>query len=285
LTLVRRTLREECAVRAGEHVLVAVSGGGDSTALLHALSRLAPALDLHVSAHAVDHGLRAEAPGEIEQVRELAARLGVPFTISRVRVAHGNLQAEARKARYAALRNAMREMGAHYVATAHHADDRAETVLLRLLRGAGPRGLAVLPARSGFLLRPMMRARKTAVRAHLERHGLLHASDPSNQDPRFLRTRVRRELLPLLESLEPAVVDHLNMLADALASGPPPEIVDANGEAVQLGRAQIATLRRAHAQRKGRFQIRLSGGRELTIDGKTGSYTVVEPARGNTDRD
>ncbi|HEY6561234.1 MAG TPA: tRNA lysidine(34) synthetase TilS [Polyangiaceae bacterium] len=286
LTLVRRTLKEECGVRPGEHILLAVSGGSDSTALLHALARLAPRLELRVSAHAVNHGLRPEAAREIEQAQALATRLGVPFAATRVHVElEGNLQAQARKARYAALRRAMLETGADYVATAHHADDRGETVLMRLLRGAGPRGLCVLPARSGFLLRPMMRVRKTAVQAHLTRHHLTFARDPSNEDSRFLRTRVRRELLPLLESMAPAIVDHLNMLADALASGPPPTIVDGNGKAVSLGRAQIAALRRASAQRAGLCRIRLSGGRELTIDAKTGSYAVVGPASERNEAD
>ncbi len=286
LTLVRRTLTEECGVRAGEHILLAVSGGSDSTALLHALARLAPKLGLRVSAHAVDHGLRPEAAREIEGVRELALRTGVPFSCSRVHVERtGNLQAQARKARYAALREAMRAGGADYVATAHHADDRAETVLLRLLRGAGPRGLSVLPARSGFLLRPMMRVRKTAVLAHLARHQLVHATDPSNEDARFLRTRVRLELLPLLESMAPAIVDHLTTLADALASGPPPTIIDADGKVVSLGRAQIAALRRASARRSGLSRIRVAGGRELTIDANTGSYAVVGPAPERTEPD
>ncbi|HMJ09823.1 MAG TPA: tRNA lysidine(34) synthetase TilS [Polyangiaceae bacterium] len=279
LTLVRRTLQEECGVTRGEHILVAVSGGSDSTALLHALARLSASLGFRLTAHAVDHGLRQEAAREIEGARALAERLDVPFGATRVQVGSGgNLQAEARKARYAALRRAMLEVGAHYVATAHQAEDRAETVLMRLLRGAGPRGLSVLSPRTGFLLRPLIRVRKSAVEAHLERHGLEHASDPTNRDPRFLRTRVRGELLPLLESMAPAVVDHLNMLADALASGPPPTIIDANGNPVPLGRAQIAALRRANAKRSSRCRIRLSGGRELTIDAKTGSYRVVGPA-------
>jgi tRNA(Ile)-lysidine synthase len=168
LTLVRRSLREECNVEPGERVLVAVSGGSDSTALLHVLARLAPEFGIFVSAHGVDHGLRAEAAQELDGVEALAERLSVPFTRSKVELqSSGNLQARARKARYLALNEARAEANATYVATAHHAEDRAETVLMRLLRGAGPRGLAVLAARSGSLLRPMIRARKAAVLAHL----------------------------------------------------------------------------------------------------------------------
>jgi tRNA(Ile)-lysidine synthase len=275
LTLVRRTLREECAVQPGDHILIAVSGGGDSIALLHALARIGPALGIRLSAHAVDHGLREEAAGELDLAEGVAERCAVPFSRCTVQLkAGGNLQHRARQARYAALREAQAALGAHYIATAHHADDRAETVLMRLLRGAGPPGLAVLPARSGALLRPMIRARKHAVTAHLSRHKLPYALDPSNSDPRFFRTRVRRELMPVLESLAPAVVEHVNALADALVAGPPPVVVDGEGHSVPLGRAQLAALRRAVARNTRRTRIWLPGGRELTIDAKTGTYAV-----------
>jgi tRNA(Ile)-lysidine synthase len=277
LTLVRRTLREEVRVERGDHLLVAVSGGGDSIALLHALARLAPKLGLRLSAHGVDHGLREEAALELDLAESLAARLGVEFSRSQVELGdRGNLQARARAARYAALRAAKAAAGARYVATAHHADDRAETVLMRLLRGAGPRGLAVLPPRAADLIRPMIRVRKPAVLAHLERHCLAYASDPSNGDSRFLRTRVRGELLPLLESMEPAVVEHLNALADGLAAGPPPAVLDAQGTPVQLGRAQVSALRRAAAHNLRGAQVSVAGGRTITIDAKTGSYAVHE---------
>lgn len=275
LTLVRRSLREECNVERGARVLVAVSGGGDSTALLHALARLAPELGIFVSAHAVDHGLRPEAAAELDLAESLAERLNVPFSRSKVTLeAGGNLQARARKARYRALHEARAAASATYIATAHHADDRAETLLMRMLRGAGPRGLAVLPPRSGILLRPLIRVRKATIALHLERHGLQFASDPSNENERFLRVRVRTELLPLLESMNPAVVEHLNALADALAAGPPPCVLDAQGKPVFLGRDQVRALRRASARNLRHARIWLAGGQELTIDEKTGGYRL-----------
>src|SRR5688572_20374575 len=147
VTLVRRTLREECGPLAQRSVLAAVSGGGDSQAMLSVLARLAPELGFRLAAHGVDHGLRSEAAAELDVAEALATKLGGPFSRTRLQLERGsNLQARAREARYAALRDVARSSEA-LIATAHHATDRAETVLLRLLRGAGPRGLAVLAPR------------------------------------------------------------------------------------------------------------------------------------------
>ncbi|HEX6277664.1 MAG TPA: tRNA lysidine(34) synthetase TilS, partial [Polyangiaceae bacterium] len=188
ITLTTRTLREECDIARGTRVLVAVSGGPDSMALLDVLARVAPKLGFELTAHGVDHGLRPEAAAELDVAEGHATRLGVPFARTRVRVAPGgNLQARARDARYAALETAQRVTGAELLATAHHAGDRAETVLLRLLRGSGPRGLGVLAPRAERRIRPLIRARRADVVLHLERHGVPFADDPSNRDRRHLR--------------------------------------------------------------------------------------------------
>jgi tRNA(Ile)-lysidine synthase len=187
-------------------------------ALLHVLARLRGRLGHDLVAHGVDHGLRAEAAVELDLAEDLARALGVPMSRTCVRVAPGgNLQARARDARYGALRAAAHRTGANVLATGHHADDRAETMILRLLRGSGPRGLAVLPPRAGDLVRPLIRAQRRDIEAHLARHAIAHASDPSNANPRFLRVRVRSEVLPLLVRLSPAIVTHLCALADQLA--------------------------------------------------------------------
>ena len=225
LTLAKRALTGEAKLDRGAVLLAAVSGGPDSMALLHVLSSLAPKLGIVVRAHGVDHGLRREAKRELDAAASFAEHLGVTFGRTRLKVAPGgNLQARARAARYEARAAAAHACGAGTIATAHHADDRAETVLLRLMRGAGPRGLAVLPPRAPLgegpgleLLRPLIRARRADIRAHVERHAIPFATDPSNEDPRFLRVRVRRELLPLLEELAPGIVGHLVALADQLA--------------------------------------------------------------------
>ena len=224
LTLARRALSGEARVAPNGSVIAAISGGPDSMALLHVLALLGPKLGIAVHAHGVDHGLRPEAALELDVAEAFAKRIGVPFDRTVLRLSRGgNMQARARDARYEALAVAAGVRGARTIATAHHADDRAETVLLRLLRGAGPRGLAVLPARAPLdaeveLLRPLLRARRTDVLAHLERHAIPFATDPSNDSSRFLRTRVRREVLPLLETLSPGIVSHLVALADQLAA-------------------------------------------------------------------
>lgn len=280
ITITRRTLREECGVGRGSRLLAAVSGGSDSTALLHVLARLRRGLGFELVAHGVDHGLRPEAAAELDLVGQLARRLDVAFSRSSVTLEPGgNLQARARAARYAALEAARERTGAELIATAHHADDRAETVLLRLLRGSSPRGLAVLPPRAGRLIRPLIRARKADVIAHLTRHELEFARDPSNEDRRFLRVRVRTELLPLMEQLSPAIVEHLNALADELGAGPLPPLVDESGTEILLTGAQRRQLRRAQKFRQKDARIRLSGAKELRLDPQT-----LEPVLGRQSR-
>jgi len=220
ITLVRGTLRRECGVAPGDRVLVAVSGGVDSTALLHVLARLRTPLCFSLTAYGVDHGLRPEARKELQAAAKLAASLDVTWDETRVALAPGgNLQARARALRWEALEKARVATKAQFVATAHHADDRAETLMMRLLRGTGPDGLAVLGPREGTRIRPMIRATRTDVDAHVARHRLVVAHDPSNRDPRFLRTRVRAELMPLLLELNPGAVRHLCAVADAMSGG------------------------------------------------------------------
>jgi tRNA(Ile)-lysidine synthase len=235
-------------------------------ALMHALSRHAHRFGLSLAAHGVDHGLRAEAPAELDLAQALAQQLEIPFSRERVHVpAGGNLQAQARAARRASLERAAQAAGAAAIATAHHADDRAETVLMRLMRGAGPRGLAALPPRCDLWIRPLLRARRADIQAHLARHGLVFASDPSNDDPRFLRVRVRFELLPLLERLSPQIVLHLCALSDALL----PEARASEPFLSSLSRAQRLQLERAMRLAQMTAGVRLSAGRELRLDPAT----------------
>jgi tRNA(Ile)-lysidine synthase len=269
LTLAARTLREECGVQRGARVLLGLSGGGDSMALLHVLALLAKKQGFSLRAHGVDHGLRAEARSELDCAEARCAELGVAFSRTELLVQQGgNLQARAREARREALTAALEPGVGELIATAHHADDRAETVLIRLLRGAGPRGLAVLPARSGVWIRPLCRARKADVLLHLERHGLVFAEDPSNENRRFLRTRVRRELMPLLEQLSPQITGHLCALADALEQDAPTqhELLDERGVALALNRAQRGLVGRALALGQRSARVSLPGGRELRLD-------------------
>jgi tRNA(Ile)-lysidine synthase len=198
-------------------VLVALSGGADSTALLGVLAdlrsegRLTEVVALHV-----DHGLRAGSASDADACAEVCERLGVELRRATVTVQAGNVQAAARKARYAALRSEARNSGATLVATGHTRDDQAETVLLRLLRGAGARGLSGIPPRRGILVRPLIDRSRAEVLAYLEERGLPHLEDPTNATPRFLRNRVRAEVLPVLRALAPQVDRAIARAADLL---------------------------------------------------------------------
>jgi tRNA(Ile)-lysidine synthase len=271
LTLTRALLRDARLVEPGSRVLVAVSGGPDSMALLHVLARLRASLDFTVVAHGVDHGLREAAAAELDLAADFARANDVPFARTVVSVARGgNLQARARDARYAGLREAATAARCDRIATAHHMNDRAETLLMRLLRGAGPRGLAVLPPRAGDLVRPLLRADRDAIDAHIRRHAVPFAVDPSNRDPRFLRTRVRHELLPLLTELSPKIVEHLCALADQLeGSGAADPLADAG-----LPRATRVALAALVARRSTRGQVALPAGLVATYDRTQGQMRV-----------
>jgi len=192
-------------LRGGEGVLVAVSGGPDSVALLDVLCSLRASLALALSVAHVHHGLRPEADAEAEAVERLCARLGVacrvePVTVRRAPPWDG-LEAESRRARHAALARAAAAVGAARIATGHTADDQAETVLMRLLQGAGPRGLGGIAPVRGALISPLIETRRADVVAHLDARGLTAAEDASNRDPRFLRSRIRHDLLPFMVEL------------------------------------------------------------------------------------
>lgn len=214
---VRRTLRDRALVPAGARVLVACSGGPDSAALLFALKALAAEQALTLEVASVDHGLRPGARLDVEIARAHAARAEVPFHALRVEVARsgGSLQAAARAARYAALLELAARLGAARIAVGHTRDDQAETVLHRVLRGAGLVGLAaVRPLRADGVVRPLIDCRRADVHAYAAEQGVPIAEDPSNRDPAFTRARLRGELVPALVREEPEALAHLAALAD-----------------------------------------------------------------------
>ena len=176
---------------------LAVSGGPDSVALL---LLAAAALPGRVEAASVDHGLRPESAREAADVEALCARLGVPHATLRVAVASGNVQSEARTARYAALARWMAERGLAALATGHQADDQAETLLMRLNRASGVAGLAgarargPVPGAQALLLRPVLGWRRAELAEVVAAAGISPAQDPSNADDRFDRVRIRKAI-------------------------------------------------------------------------------------------
>ncbi|HEV2869961.1 MAG TPA: tRNA lysidine(34) synthetase TilS [Actinomycetota bacterium] len=208
---------------AGDGVAVAVSGGADSLALLHALRALSGPRDWRLAVVTVDHGLRPGSAADAAFVADHAKALGLPVRVCTLGPAdlephrHAGPEGAARAARYAALWPATDDLGCSWLATGHTLDDQAETVLLQLLRGAGPDGLAGMAVRSGRLLRPLLRARRAETRACCAAIGLAWREDPTNAGDGPLRNRVRQQLLPLLEELRPGATQTLARTA-ALAA-------------------------------------------------------------------
>ncbi len=176
---------------------LAVSGGPDSLALLLLAHEAMPG---RVAVASVDHGLRPEAAGEVALVERIAAERGIPFTPIKVTLAPGNVPARAREARYAALAGWAAGDGLRAVATAHHADDQAETLLMRLNRGSGLAGLAGVRARTVIegsevtLLRPLLGWRKAELESLVAAAGITPAQDPTNTNPDFDRARLRARM-------------------------------------------------------------------------------------------
>ena len=197
-------------------VLVAVSGGPDSTALLVALHE---ARNEVVAAH-YDHALRDGSDRVAGQVAELCGRLGVGLIAERRAgaLARGSLQAAARALRYEFLDRARMEAGADVVALAHTADDLVEGAVLHLLRGCGLAGFRGMPDRRAHYVRPWLAAWRSEIEGFLRERGIEAYEDPANRDPRFARVRVRRDLLPALERDRPGLVRRLHSAAVAVSA-------------------------------------------------------------------
>jgi tRNA(Ile)-lysidine synthase len=214
---VRRFLRRHDLIRPDSRVMAAVSGGSDSTALVHILHELDRAGELRLAGvlH-FNHQLRASAGRDARFVAKLAASLGIPAVVdgedvaARARRERRSVEVAARAARYGFFERARIAAGADLVALGHTRDDQAETVLLRLVRGAGPRGMAGMYPRIGRYVRPLLDCRRTDLRAWLAARGLAFVEDETNADVTIARNRVRVELLPLLAArFNPSIVEVL----------------------------------------------------------------------------
>jgi hypoxanthine phosphoribosyltransferase len=225
-----RRIRDAGLLAQGDAVVVAVSGGPDSVALLHVLFALSQRREWGwrlIAAH-VNHGFRgAESDEEAAYVERLAAQLGLPFELIRLDMpaelaATGeNAQAASRARRYEFLHEAAAKHGAGKIALAHHADDQAETVLMRVLRGTGLSGLAGIPERRREkkveLIRPFLRIYKSEIMEYCYSHNLLFYRDSSNDSLKYARNRIRLEAMPLLLGYNPQLPEALNRLAATAA--------------------------------------------------------------------
>ncbi|MCS7172089.1 MAG: tRNA lysidine(34) synthetase TilS [Armatimonadetes bacterium] len=219
---IQRAVSECRLFSPGARILVACSGGADSTALLHILRRFPESWGLQLAVGHVHHGLRPEADEDAAFVQRLCAELGVPFYLERLtglRAQDANLAARAREARYQALGRMAAAAGARVVATGHTLDDQAETVLLRLVRGTGVAGLGGIPPRRPLqpgveVVRPLLWARREELRAFLSSLGSPWREDPTNADLTRQRNRIRHLVLPLLERENPRIREALAHLAE-----------------------------------------------------------------------
>lgn len=215
-----RTVRSRNLFQPGQHVLVAVSGGSDSVALLSILHHLRAHWNLTLTAVHCNYGLRgAESEEDQRFVETLCHRLAIPLHVREARVrTHGrttSLQAEARDIRYCLMQEIRVMCGADHIAVGHTADDQAETVLLWMLRGAGLAGLSGMPAvRDDAVVRPLYEATRQEILTYLNTVSVSYREDSSNAKPLYLRNRIRREVIPLLTELVPSGVTALCRLAD-----------------------------------------------------------------------
>jgi tRNA(Ile)-lysidine synthase len=221
-TGVLRTMRERQLLIPGSRVLLAVSGGADSVAMLHAMLALEREMGLGLTCGHVNHQLHAESAGHAAFVGALCDRLRVPFLLrevavrKRARAGRISLEHAARLERYEALEAMAAECGASHIATAHTATDRAETVLINLLRGTGPEGLVGVPPARGAVVRPLIDRTRSEVEAYLRAKSADHVEDPTNANREPLRNRIRLEVIPMLEdALGRGVVGPLGRVADA----------------------------------------------------------------------
>ncbi|MBI5177969.1 MAG: tRNA lysidine(34) synthetase TilS [Nitrospinae bacterium] len=225
LQKIRGAIRRHAMLSPGERVCVAVSGGPDSTALLLLLHDLKDELGVTLSVCHVNHRLRGYASDEDERfVKELAGRLSLPCETAAVDVTKyaaltgSGVQAAARELRYGAFRTLAAHLKADKVATAHTADDSAETLLINLLRGAGPQGLSgIPPVREGFFIRPLIETRKEELLRWLKQKGQPWRTDASNAEAKYARNRVRQSLLPIMEKeFNPSAREALARAAEIL---------------------------------------------------------------------
>ena len=260
-------------------VLAACSGGPDSTAMLFVLARLAPDFGFTLASASVNHGLRQSAAKEVEIAARQAESAGVRFYPLKIRVnKKTSVQSNARNGRYAALKKLASEIGAHRIAVGHTQDDQAESVLMRILRGAGLGGLSATdPHRADGVIRPLIDCRRQKVHVYAHQRCSEIVQDPSNQDERYERVRIRNAILPILTMENPSIVRHLADLADD-ARDQEKTIVGCAHKLLREARNDSRTLSRTSLRTADRATRRAA--LRLWISSQTG----VEPGRSHIEQ-
>ena len=249
LNKLRAFNREYALIAPGDRVTAAVSGGADSIALLFALYLLKDELEIELEAAHFNHHLRGDESDRDEAfVREFCCRYDIPLHVGSGVIVPGKkgLEAAARDARYAFLRALPGK-----VATAHTADDNAETVLMRMIRGTGLKGLGAIAPASGNVIRPMLTVTRAEVEKFLAEYALPHVEDSSNGSDTFLRNRVRRDIMPLLRAENPKIGENLSSMALLLRQDESclqADIPDSLPEVLELRAMEPALRRRALEQ-------------------------------------
>lgn len=313
-----KTVRRERLFEKGQHLLVALSGGPDSVALLSLLHTCAPAWRLLLSAVHFNYGLRGhESEEDASFVAELCGRLHIPLHIHRLTLARGeksartsSRQEQARDLRYDAMQQLALDLHVDRVALGHTADDQAETVLMWMLRGAGLAGLGGMPYRREHLfVRPLLDATRQDILAYLEDHTLPFRTDSSNGQSVYFRNRIRQELLPVVKKLAPAAVRVLQRQADVLreedrflellvSESWPRLVVEQAEGALSMDRLGLVTLplalqrrlvrqvlRRMHPRGKSPGLRTVSTVLNQVVQARSGAYATAGPIRISRDYD
>ncbi|MBI5789259.1 MAG: tRNA lysidine(34) synthetase TilS [Candidatus Schekmanbacteria bacterium] len=219
-----KTIEKYQLIKQDDSIVIAISGGADSVALFHFLAELKSCLNLRLHAAHLNHKLRGkESDNDAEFVRQLAQQHQIPYTLHAENIAVKSkqnklsLQAAARKYRYRFLRLVAQTQKANKIALAHNAEDQAETMILRLLRGSGPEGLRGIQPQNGLLIRPFLETTRREIEEYLNKQHYVYRTDSSNQETKYLRNKLRHELMPvLLKDYNPRLQTNLKQLADIL---------------------------------------------------------------------
>jgi len=273
---IRDTIRKYSLLNPGDRVLVAVSGGPDSVCLLSILHAFSKELDLKLHIAHLDHMFRGEeSAGEALFVKELASTFGLPATIERIDVpsfcAERGLSspAGAREIRYRFLNKVADEIGADRIALGHTANDQAETLIMRLIRGAGVSGLSAIPPKRGRIIRPLIDSTRAEILDYLRQKNIDFVTDSSNLKPVYERNRIRLELMPLLGQHNPRIVETLateaallrdeNEALEACLKAMAPTVLAQEHDVVRIGRDEFDRLLPAFKRRILRKAIEVAG--------------------------